>query len=249
MNTAGGVNPTYDSEKLTAYEIGLKTMLADGKVNMSLAGWYNDFKDFQSQSFLVLPYPGSPEATEYLGNGGSADAKGIEAEILWTPMPYWKIATQLNYTDAKFGNYEAANLEGLGDIPGHTEGDSLSFDGWHPALSPEWVFGLQTSYTFQLEEWGTFTPYLQTSWVSDYYANDINVAGVRQGSHSRTDMRFIWMAPQGNFQIQFYYLNAEDDAVLDWARVYNPAARPEITTLQGNWKKQSTYGIIFNYTF
>jgi iron complex outermembrane receptor protein len=249
INTAPGVNPAWEPEKLTAYELGLKTTLADGKVQMNLAGWYNDFKDVQSQSFLVMPYPGSPEATEYTGNGGSLDAKGIEAEIQWSPMPQWNIATQIAYTDAKFGNYAAANLAGLGDIPGHTDGEELSFNGWRPAMSPKWVVGLQTSYTFQLKRAGTLTPYLQSSYTSDYYANDINLAGVRQGSHTRTDLRLIWLAPRGNVELQFYYLNGEDDATLNWTRVYNPAARPDIATLQADWTNPNTYGIIFNYSF
>jgi hypothetical protein len=96
---------------------------------------------------------------------------------------------------------------------------------------------------------GTITPYLQTTYASDYYINDINLAGVNQGSHTRTDFRVIWQAPRGNFQLQFYYLNAEDDGTLNWARVYNPAARPDIATLQANWNNPNTYGIIFDYRF
>jgi outer membrane receptor protein involved in Fe transport len=249
INTAPGVNPTWDSEKLTAYEIGYKTRFADDEVSLDLAAWYNDFKDVQSQSFLVMPYPGSPEATEYTGNGGVVDAKGIEAEVQWTPTPQWYVAAQLAYTNAKFGNYVAPNLAGLGDIPGHSQGDMLSFEGWHPALSPDWVVGLQTYYTFLLGNGGTLTPYLQTSYTNGFYASDYNLEGVRQGSNSRTDFRIVWLSPGESFQLQFYYLNAEDEAVLNWARVYNPAARPDITTLQGNWGNPNTYGIIFNYAF
>jgi len=74
------------------------------------------------------------------------------------------------------------------------------------------------------------------------------LAGVRQGSHTRTDIRLIWQATD-NFQIQLYYLNLEDAETLNWARVYNPAARPGITTLQANWDNPPTNGIIINYTF
>jgi len=249
INTAPGVNPTWEPEKLTAYEVGLKSVLSEGSMMLNVAAFYNDFKDVQSQSFLVLPYPGSPEATEYTGNGGPLDAKGVEVEFQWSPMPQWNVGTQLSYTRAKFGNYTAPGLAGLGEVPGHSEGDLLSFDGWRPALSPEWVVGFQTSYTFPLEDWGSITPYIQTTYASDYYVNDINLAGVRQGSHTRTDLRFIWLAPKGNFQLQFYYLNAEDEATLNWARVYSPAARPDITTLQANWNNPNTYGIIFDYRF
>ncbi len=248
INSAPGVNPRWKPEKLAAYEFGLKSVLADGDLQLNLAVWINDFKDAQSQSFLVLPFPGSPEATEYTGNGGAIDAKGVDLEIQWSPTPKWQIATNIAYMDAKFGNYVAANLNGLGDIPGHTNGDALSFKGWRPALSPEWVVGLQTSYTFNLKNWGALVPYLQTTYASDYYVSDLNLAGVRQGSHTRTDLRIIWQAP-GDFDIQCYYLNAEYAETMNWARVYNPAARPEITTLQANWNNPNTYGIMFHYQF
>jgi len=248
INSAAGVNATWQPEKLTAYEFGLKSVLADGDVLVNLAAWYNDFKDVQSQSFLVLPFPGSPEATEYTGNGGAIDAKGIEVEIRWSPTPRWSIATNIAYTEATFADYVVVNLNGLGDIPGHTDGDLLSFDGWSPALSPEWVLGLRASYSFEFENWGTLTPYLQSTYASEYYVSDINLPGVRQSSHSRTDFRLIWQATD-SFQIQLYYLNLEDAATLNWARVYNPAARPDIATLQANWNNPATNGIIFNYTF
>ena len=247
-NSAPGVNATWQPEKLTAYEFGLKSVLADGDVLLNLAAWYNDFKDVQSQSFLVLPFPESPEATEYTGNGGAMDARGIEVEFQWSPTPQWSIATNIAYTDATFAHYVAANLNGLGDIPGHTDGDLLSFDGWSPALSPEWVVGLRASYSFEFENWGKLTPYLQSTYASEYYVSDINLPGVRQNSHTRTDFRLIWQATD-SFQIQLYYLNLEDAATLNWARVYNPAARPDITTLQANWNNPATNGIIFNYRF
>jgi len=248
-NTAPGVNPAWDPEKLTAWELGLKSVLAEGAIHLNTSFWYNDFSDVQSQSFLVMPYPGSPEATEYTGNGGSASAKGIDFEMQWIPSPAWNLATNISYTDASFGSYTAANLAGLPDVPGHTEGDTLSFDGWRPALSPEWVVGLRAAYTWETENWGSVTPYFQTTYASDYYVNDINLPGTRQGSHNRTDLRVIWQSPHDVFDLQFYYLNATDEAVMNWARVYNPAARPDITTLQANWNNRNTYGIIFNYTF
>ncbi len=248
-NTAPGVNPTWAPEKLTAYEVGLKSVLADGAIQLNTSLWHNDFNDVQSQSFLVMPYPGSPEATEYTGNGGPLNATGVDFEMQWIPASEWNLATNITYTDASFGNYTAANLAGLGDIPGHTNGDLLSFNGWRPALSPKWVMGLRAAYTWDLGDWGSVTPYAQATYAAAYYVNDINLPGVQQGSHTRTDLRIMWQSPNDSFDLQFYYLNATDEATMNWARVYNPAARPDITTLQANWNNPNTYGIIFNYTF
>jgi outer membrane receptor protein involved in Fe transport len=248
-NTASGVNPTWAPEELTAYEFGMKSWLADDTVSLNASLWFNEFKDVQSQSFLVLPFPGSPEATEYTGNGGPLSARGVDAEIQWVPAENWDLATNIAYTHAQFGNYTAANLAGLGDIPGHSEGDLLNFDGWSPALSPDWVIGLRAAYTFHFSDWGSLTPYAQTTYASSYYVNDINLPGLKQGSQYRTDLRLMWQSPNESFYLQFYYLNFSEEATLNGSRVYSPAARPDITTLQANWDIPNTYGVIFNYTF
>jgi outer membrane receptor protein involved in Fe transport len=248
-NTASGVNPTWAPERLTAYELGMKSLWADDTVSLNASLWWNEFKDVQSQSFLVLPYPGSPEATEYTGNGGPLSANGVDAEVQWNPTENWDISTNIAYTHARFGNYIAASYAGLGDIPGHSEGDDLNFDGWSPALSPDWVVGLRAAYTFHFRHWGRLTPYVQTTYASAYYINDINLPGLEQGSNYQTDLRIMWQSPNESFNLQFYYLNFSDEAVMNGSRVYNPAARPDITTLQANWDIPNTYGVIFNYTF
>lgn len=248
MNSAPGVNASWEPETLTAYELGLKGAFLDGRLNLDLALWYNNFKDVQSQSFLLQPAP-APEATEYTGNGGSSSAAGVEAAVRWLPMPQWNVSGFVTYTDAKFGNFINNNLAGLGNIPGHTQDDKLNYNGWQPALTPDLVVGLQTFYDFHLKNSGTLTPYFQTTYSSDYYASDLNLEGVRQPSQTRTDVRLIWQTPVDNFRLQFYYLNGESEQTLNWARVYNPRANPEITTLQANWGKPNAYGIIFDYVF
>ncbi len=248
-NTATGVNPTWAPEKLTAYELGMKSLWADDTVRLNASLWWNEFKDVQSQSFLVLPYPGSPEATEYTGNGGPLSASGVDAEIQWNPAENWDLSANIAYTHARFGNYTAASYAGLPDISGHSEGDMLNFDGWSPALSPDWVVGLRAAYTFYFKDWGSLTPYAQTTYAGAYYINDINLPGLEQGSQYRTDLRIMWQSPKESFNLQFYYLNFSDEATLNGSRVYNPAANPDITTLQANWDIPNTYGVIFNYTF
>jgi outer membrane receptor protein involved in Fe transport len=249
MNYAPGVNARWEPETLTAYEVGLKSSFFDDRLNLDLAFWYNDFSNVQSQSFLSLPFPGSPEATEYTGNGGASSATGVEAEIRWLPMPQWNVSGFASYSDAKFGDFYNKSYSGLGEIPGHTEGNNINYNGWQPALTPDLVVGIQTFYDFNLKEWGILTPYLQTTYSSDYYANDLNLAGVKQTAYTRVDFRVIWQTPVDNFRLQFYYLNGGDEQVLNWARVYNPAARPDITTLQANWGQPNAYGVIFDYAF
>ena len=247
INETPGVEAVFDSENITAYELGLKSILVDGTLVLNLAAFYNDYKDIQAQSFTILPLPGSAGLMDYMSTGGDMESKGVEAEIQWLPGSRWNISANLAWLDAKFKNYEVPGLAGLGYIEGHTNGDMLSLDGWRPALSPEWSFGLQASYIFDLGTGGTLTPMIRTTYVGAYYANDLNLVGARQNSYTKTDTRIFWDLPGNKVKLQFYLENIEEKANMNNALVYNPEENPEIATILTNWGDPMTYGIIMSY--
>ena len=68
---AGGINfiapnvpLTYDPETVTAYEIGIKSTLADGSVQLNVAAYLNQYRDMQAQSFISLGGAGVSEFTQ-----------------------------------------------------------------------------------------------------------------------------------------------------------------------------------------
>jgi iron complex outermembrane receptor protein len=180
---------------------------------------------------------------------GDMESKGFEAEIQWFPGSRWNISANLAWLDAKFTNYDVPAIAGLGEIEGHTMGDVLSLDGWRPAMSPEWSFGVQASYIFDVGDGGTLTPMLQTNYVSEHYANDLNLAGARQGSYTKTDARLFWDLPGNKITLQVYLENIEETKNMNNVMIYNPEERPEIATFLANWGDPMTYGMIFSYRY
>ncbi len=242
-----GVPLNYDSESVTAYEIGLKSILVDGTLALNLSAFLNDFEDMQAQSFRILPLPGTAGLMDYISTAGKMESTGFEAELQWLPGTRWNISANLGWLDAQFNDYVIPALAGLGDIEGHTLGDTLNLNGWRPAMSPEWSFGVQASYIFDIGNGGTLTPMFQTTYVDQYYANDLNLAGARQDSYTKTDARLFWDLPGNKIKLQFYVENIEEEANLNSALIYNPEERPDIATILTNWGDPRTYGILMSY--
>ncbi len=249
INEVPGVPLNYDSEAVTSYEIGLKSILADGSMVLNVAAFYNNYRDIQAQSFTILPLPGTAGLFDYLSTGGDMDSKGLEVEFQWLPGTRWNISANLAWLDAKFKDYQVPALAGLPTIEGHSMGDKLSLRGWHPAFSPEWSFGLQASYITNLGTGGTLTSMLQTTYASEYYANDLNLAGARQASQAITDVRLFWDLPGNHIRLQVYIENISDQTALKNVMIYNPEERPDIATFLADWGNPRTYGAILSYRY
>ncbi len=249
INEVPGVPVSYDSENVTAIELGLKSILAQGTVVLNLSAFYNDYSDMQAQSFTILPLPGTAGLMDYMSTAGDMESYGLEVEFQWLPGSRWNISANLAWLDAQFTDYQVPMIIGLGNIEGHSIGDSLSLNGWRPALSSEWSFGMQASYIVSMSHWGTFTPMIQTTYVSEYYANDLNLTGALQDAHSKTDVRFFWDLPGNKIKLQFYIENIEEEASLNNVMIYNPEERPEIATFLASWGDPRTYGLIFSYRY
>ncbi len=68
----GVSDPSFDSEEVDAYELGIKSKLWDGRVTLNVAAFYEDFSNFQ-----VLEFTGAQFQTF---NVAKAESKGVEIE-------------------------------------------------------------------------------------------------------------------------------------------------------------------------
>lgn len=102
---AGGFNsgrisadPTVEEESIDAYELGLKSTLADS-LRLNVAAYYYDYQDFQD-SLSVVPDEGGPLTSEYL-NLPEAESMGIEIEAIWTPIDSIDVLFNYSWADSE----------------------------------------------------------------------------------------------------------------------------------------------------
>jgi iron complex outermembrane receptor protein len=121
---------TYDSDRLTSYELGLKAggRPAD-KFSLDLAAYYLDWEDVQL--FLVVNNFGIN------GNGGTAATKGVELAASVFPTSGLALSFNGAYTNAKL-------TEDTDPVVGGKDGDPLPY-------VPEWSFGLNADYEWTVK--------------------------------------------------------------------------------------------------
>ena len=86
-------------EEVTAYEIGLKSTLADGSVIFNAAAFKYDYEGLQAATPRVDEVLGTP--LNFLTNLEAADVTGLELEAEWAPAENWRLIAGIGYLDTE----------------------------------------------------------------------------------------------------------------------------------------------------
>lgn len=100
-----GVGP-IKPERSTSYEIGLKSRFFDNAVQLNIAAFHSDYRNFQAQSVILV---GNPPVNQFvLNNVGKLRTQGIEVDLSAKPTNWLRIDAGATYTDAKMRSFTGA---------------------------------------------------------------------------------------------------------------------------------------------
>jgi len=115
---AGGINTTstipalrpFGTEKITQYEVGLKTQLrlGDMPTRFNVAAYQQDLKNAQVGFLVFNPARNSPEGITL--NAPKATVRGVEIEAEVVFNEYFRLSGFYDYTDAKYDEFGLPNL-------------------------------------------------------------------------------------------------------------------------------------------
>ncbi|HHL42960.1 MAG TPA: TonB-dependent receptor [Hellea balneolensis] len=99
----------FDKETVNSYEIGYKGNLMDGRLQLNMAAFIADYKDYQVNQFVDL---GGGRTSIRITNAASVNTKGVEAEFKYQAMDNLSFQGSAGYLDATFDSFPGGGTAG-----------------------------------------------------------------------------------------------------------------------------------------
>lgn len=124
----------FDSDSVWSYEIGAKSMLADGRVQVSASAYYIDWQDIQQQVGL------NTCGFTFVSNLGSATSQGMDVQLRVQPLDGLSLDLAVGYTDAEYDETMKAGPAATRNLV--TKGDKIAGSPWNLAAAMQYEFGV-----------------------------------------------------------------------------------------------------------
>ena len=203
----GGTNPRpffasqaigFDPEVLTSYEIGAKTDLFDRKLRLNVVGFFGELENAQVGT-SICPVENPLEQTPCAAtiNGGDAEQKGFEVEMLARPIEGLQIDGSLSYLDFQYTEL----------APGTTIDLDDPFAG-----VPKWKWTLGAQYQIPLGgAFGSLTPRVDAVYQDDIYTGfDFEDEPVLIDAYTLVNARLTWQNEDEDLSVALEVNNVTD---------------------------------------
>ncbi|MFO1468437.1 MAG: TonB-dependent receptor [Steroidobacteraceae bacterium] len=210
----GGISPTFppasfQPEKLVAFEIGSKNRFWDNRLQLNMAAFRYNYKNYQFSTFANLPIlddSGANIGTNafiVINNAGTTHINGAEAAMDLLPWKLSRVSASVTYLDAKYG--EAI----LPNNPFVNQGE-FNLSGRQIQNSPDWSVNLVLEQGFAVGS-GILTAAANSHLSTSYYTTPEQYQpGAFQKSFTRTDLSLRYELR--GFSVTAMVRNVENEA-------------------------------------
>ena len=219
------VNDTsFPAEFVDSYEVGLRTTWLDGNLLLNATLFYQDYEDFQLNSFLGTSFVvrSIPELT----------SEGVDAEVLWQTGG-WILQAGLTYADTKYGD---------DPLP---DADLALLPGSRASFAPEWSGTVSVGYDWAVGDSLQMRANVGAKYMSDYNTGSDLDPEKLQESFWVANARLVLAAANDRWSVELWSQNLTDE---DYVQV---AFDAPLQT--GSWNAflaaPRTYGVTLRASF
>lgn len=199
---------TYDTDDVTNYEFGWKTLLAGGSVQWNGAVYYVEWDGMQTSRFDPI----NVSLLTFIDNAADSEITGFESDIIWSATENLTVIGALAYTDTELVSTNSEVIE-------------LAPVGSELALTPKFSGNLRLRYDWSMANTPMYAMgsvlYADDSWSSI-------VAADRRKQDSYTTVDASLGAVYENWNIELFVRNLTDERVELFYNVQDDI--PRITT-------------------
>ncbi|SDL45992.1 iron complex outermembrane recepter protein [Janthinobacterium sp. OK676] len=197
--TASNPFLTYDPEKLTSLEAGVKGRFLNNSLQLTAAIFRYDYKNLQLTSLVADPVNGA--VTQQTRNAAKAKISGVELEGKYAITNNDKIDFSLTYLDSTYENYHPTT--------------SIDWSGARLDKSPRSSVGLGYTHHWDLASGASVSGHIGTRYSSSYVLSDFSIPRqYRQDGFHKSDATLTYTPAAGAWYVQAYVRNIEDKNVM-----------------------------------
>ncbi|GFE84704.1 TonB-dependent receptor [Steroidobacter agaridevorans] len=227
---------SFEEETVDSYELGVKTQWADNSLLVNGAVFYQDYTDFQLNTFTGLQFvvTSLPQVV----------SQGVDVDVVWyTPLEQLSFQGGVTYADTTIEEYGSA----LQFFRPEREDDQLSF-------APEWSGSLSATYEQPIGNNLLFRGNVGARYTSEYNTGSNLDPRKIQDAMTLVNLRLGFGAADEKWMVELWSLNVTDedyyqvlfDATLQGSSAGGTAST---STINGFLGAPRTYGVTARFKF
>ena len=249
-------NPfTYDNEVAEGFEMGVKSLLFDGRLLLNASYYNTDFTDLQ---VTIL----NPDTAAFeTQNAAAAHTKGFEFDGRWAVTDNFSVGFAGSKSEAKYDNYVGPNCNSLDTKIGPV--GRCQFSAANPTAlvfnangvtlpyAPDWAINVQPEYRLGGDE---FDVSVSANMV---WSDGFSIAGVdgdplnQADEYMRIDLRLAIVPMEGNWEVALYGRDVTDER-RQHTNAYSFLSRSLAPVFDANGvgrERGARYGVQLRYFF
>ena len=255
---APGENISFKDERVRGGEVGIKSLLANGDLNVNLAGYYYKYKDLQVGSNELSP---AGNITIYTRNAAGAKSYGIDFDLRYSPASVegltvsgavsWNKSTFTDFDDAPcWGGQTVAQGCNLnprasanGGLGGYTAQD---LSGSPLVRAPKWAINANIDYELPVGGGNNLAIGLGAFYNSRYLTNILGRNDMYQGGYAKLNANLALRGKDDRWEVALIGNNLTNRIVT--GQCTNASLQDGMSRIQGSvtGRGDATYPTIAN---
>jgi iron complex outermembrane recepter protein len=190
VSIINGDTEPLDPEKLTTYEVGLKSTFFEDRLLINAAGFFSIYDDIQRPIF-TFGQLGAP--TIVLRNAAESRIRGFELEVAAQPLPELRLESAVSTFNSRYTEFDFS-------IDPTIEDERLPF-------MPRYQFSVAAEYELALGGLGALGTRVQWAQRGAQSNDTTDSRSIRTSKYGLLDARLAWKLPDEQTEIAFWGTN------------------------------------------